>query len=682
MRYPVSSVREQQLFNRRRMNFYNIFFLTGLSLIIIPVLLHLLKKQVEGTKKFPAIKFLIRAKEKIKHSLFITDLLLLLLRILCIIFFTFALSMPYTGQRLLDGAEQGNVAVLLDNSMSTCYSGEYNYLERGKEVAESIMRNFSAPVLFALFNEGVESHRKILAEEFKSFKKEINCTSGSTDLYNALAGVMGLLSKGEKHIYVVTDLTRNGWDTERIRGLLENESASLTIAEIGKNAGKANFYVSDFRTAVSGDFLEVRGAVASFPPVETEIPVRLDFLDGGSAATSVRISGGTGELFFQCPLRDQSSGYVELGPDPIPQDNRRFFVSPVPGKRRLLIVDGSPDPRPFRGESYFLKKALMSHNSGDEAFHTKTVTLAGLDKTRIETFDGYMLLNTEEISLISREKILAEVKKGKGLFISAGKQFENGWLLRLISEEIGVETKQIQKGNFTINQIPQKGFMEYLRESEKKSISAVDFTGRILFFPGSKAPSVLLKFSDGAPALISVAYGSGNILLFASTVDIEWTNFPLHPVFLPFVLEIAGSITAGNRTYIIEEKTGTQKLKISEGVDRISITDPDGMSEEKRITGVSQDVVFNRAGIWKLEEFPNTQGIQRKYVIPVNPDPAESDISRWEAKELRLLFGKRITFLGDGVLMHGADRFVPLWPLFILLFLISLSLEAVFSGRR
>ena len=46
---------------------------------------------------------------------------------------------------------------------------------------------------------------------------------------------------------------------------------------------------------------------------------------------------------------------------------------------------------------------------------------------------------------------------------------------------------------------------------------------------------VLARFDAGAPALLERRTGTGRVLLWTSTLDLAWSDFPLKPVFLPFV---------------------------------------------------------------------------------------------------------------------------------------------------
>src|SRR5262249_36907144 len=69
-----------------------------------------------------------------------------------------------------------------------------------------------------------------------------------------------------------------------------------------------------------------------------------------------------------------------------------------------------------------------------------------------------------------------------------------------------------------------------------EALEAARFSRYALFRPTAEAPrQVLLHFAEGAPALIESRYGEGRVLLWASTIDRDWTNLPIQPVFLPLV---------------------------------------------------------------------------------------------------------------------------------------------------
>ena len=53
-------------------------------------------------------------------------------------------------------------------------------------------------------------------------------------------------------------------------------------------------------------------------------------------------------------------------------------------------------------------------------------------------------------------------------------------------------------------------------------------------------PAVLAAYDDGAPALVEARRGQGRVLLYTSTVDRDWTDWPLRTSFLPAMQRFAG----------------------------------------------------------------------------------------------------------------------------------------------
>jgi len=46
------------------------------------------------------------------------------------------------------------------------------------------------------------------------------------------------------------------------------------------------------------------------------------------------------------------------------------------------------------------------------------------------------------------------------------------------------------------------------------------------------------RYTDGAPALLEARTGRGRVVLFTSDLDKQWNDFPLHPIYVPFVQEL------------------------------------------------------------------------------------------------------------------------------------------------
>jgi hypothetical protein len=58
-------------------------------------------------------------------------------------------------------------------------------------------------------------------------------------------------------------------------------------------------------------------------------------------------------------------------------------------------------------------------------------------------------------------------------------------------------------------------------------------------------PEVVVKFVDGAPAIMERAWGRGRVIQFSSTANGEWNDLPLRPAYLPLMERTLGSILEG-----------------------------------------------------------------------------------------------------------------------------------------
>src|SRR3954467_10448400 len=86
--------------------------------VAVPLLLHLLRRNVATRVEFPAARYLQRAEAEHSRSLRIRNLLLMMLRVLIVLAIAFAAARPF-----LPGLGVGHaptaMAIVLDNSVST-----------------------------------------------------------------------------------------------------------------------------------------------------------------------------------------------------------------------------------------------------------------------------------------------------------------------------------------------------------------------------------------------------------------------------------------------------------------------------------------------------------------------------------------------------------------------------------
>src|SRR5690606_3535904 len=84
----------------------------------VPLVLHLMRRQVGARIEFPAARYLRRAEREFSARMKLRNLLLMLLRVLAILLVAVAAARPVT--RLVAGGHPPTaLAIVLDNSLST-----------------------------------------------------------------------------------------------------------------------------------------------------------------------------------------------------------------------------------------------------------------------------------------------------------------------------------------------------------------------------------------------------------------------------------------------------------------------------------------------------------------------------------------------------------------------------------
>jgi hypothetical protein len=88
-----------------------------------------------------------------------------------------------------------------------------------------------------------------------------------------------------------------------------------------------------------------------------------------------------------------------------------------------------------------------------------------------------------------------------------------------------------------------------------------------------------MRAGNGSPLLCEKPFGKGRVLLFTSTCDRDWTNFPVRPAFLPWIYRLVG--------YLAQEPLGRQgfyatgdhipmPISAVKGLSQVQVKKPDG----------------------------------------------------------------------------------------------------------
>jgi hypothetical protein len=432
--------------------------------------------------------------------------------------------------------------------------------------------------------------------------REAPLTDRATDLLPAVNRAVDLqLSRTaiRKEIYLITDGQASGWkQISELRRLLDKAKKEVQthLVFVGEHEGN-NLGVSGLRLtsglAPAKQPLRFEVKVSNYGKSEVR-DVRASLsVDSEPPSDEFTIdtipAGGTKSISMFAKLRAEGfhSVTARIPADRLPADDRRSVAVRAIKDVRVLLVDGEPSGEPRDSETFFLRHALVpvpQEVANDYFIKTSAITPADLSTARFDDFDAVVLANVGECSEAVVKSIEGYLRRGGGLVIFPGGRvntsFYNEQLLKrfhFLPAALGrprgqadqeekyftLQEKDYEHPIVSIWNDPGAGTLASARffrafelqpekmeegktgKRENRNASNPVFPSSRL--PAEKAtdaglPEIILRYADGAPAVMERTWGLGRVVLFSSTADTAWNDLPVRPSFVPLVHRTLGSI--------------------------------------------------------------------------------------------------------------------------------------------
>ncbi|MFB6264910.1 MAG: hypothetical protein ABEL76_15005, partial [Bradymonadaceae bacterium] len=397
-------------------------------------------------------------------------------------------------------------------------------------------------------------------------------------------------------------------------------------------------------------------------------------------------------------------GRVELvDADALKADNRRHFTFRPNRRVRALLVNGDPSSVPYRDELFFLSRAVQSDDRDDNRIVPTMITPDGLGGRDLSTYDVVLLANVARLTKSVVEQLKRFTRNGGGLFLAVGDQVEPDAYnqkfadmlpkpmrrVKLLAErgEPNAQVKATQLGSVDRDHPIFRAFSG----SGGQSLYSVTLYRYMLLEPSpAERARVLASNKDGAPLLLERDAGRGRVLLLTTTLDRDWTDFPIQPAYVPFVrrtlLYLARRATSQeDRDRLVGTTVG---LNVGDRVeDRAIVVGPDGERRALEPTDGTVSFVPRRAGayeVWADETKNADRNRLDRLSFSVNVPTSESNLRTLPDDALE-------PWLADDAGDEGGEKSktatrdrkrVNIWP--TLLFIVALALlgETVVGTRR
>ncbi|MCF8720049.1 BatA domain-containing protein [Nitrospina gracilis] len=546
------------------LQFLSPWFLLGLLGIALPILVHLLTRRQQKRIPFSAVYLLEQVQKRSIRRSQPNRLLLLLFRCLAIACLSLALASPIFSfggpEEFLPSKPTANV-IVIDNSYSMAARAKDQALyDQTVAFAASLLQRLPANNTFSLVYASdparvVQDWTGDPAQIVKLLKLS-KPSFQTTSIGQGLTKAYDLLSTAQeenRRIFVLTDLDRNGWKEKELENLTENPgSVPIKIIDFSAHRMEKNRALvehvdltQEFLT--NNRILRVEARIANLQPDTAISQLRVALVVDGKTKSEDFIDlppGGRVDKAFSFPYlgREAVQGYVEIQDDGLNVDNRRLFSFQPDRKIQVLVVDGDPRGVSHQNESFYVEKALNPFRATVTDIQPTISTLAELADRKLEQYSVVILCNVRSLPFDYERRLEEFVKRGGGLFVALGDQVD----AKFYNEKMGILLPVTLQ---TLNQIDTESEPfrleggdhphPVLRTFQGKSMhqmAQVPFHALYSVRPRADRDFLVpMRFTNEYPALIESAYGRGKVLLFTSSLDRDWNQFPIQPTFLPWL---------------------------------------------------------------------------------------------------------------------------------------------------
>lgn len=578
------------------MTFLNFGVLAGLGAIAAPILIHLLNKVRVKIIKWGAMRFLQESVRKNQRRLQMEDLLLLLLRCLVIGLLAFAFARPILHPEATGAVAGGGPVVsvlIVDESASMSQSNGVNTrFENAKAAVDKVLDGLPASSEAALYlvtdrvNQMIPRPSSNLALVRRSLEVA-GPTYRTSDLLPAIRLALDTLQPitgSKKEIFIFTDNQAVAWkQIAQIKTLVGNTNdVDIKVVPAGEE-GENNLAITAMKpeamVPATGQVYGVNVEVTNFgtePVSGVRTTLSLDNDPSSDEGVIDSIPAGLSRI-VRLSVKFPQPGYHTLSasipPDRMPSDNQRAIAVQVVDQMKTAVVEGTVARSKMDRDGYFLVNALVPvapSRRADYFLKVDAVQANWLEDADLSREEMIFLANVATVSNNVAQKLQKYVNDGGALIIFPGPNTQidsfNTALKGLLPAKLNTAKDPGKSGLFASwvsSNLPHPvtSLWNDPKNGSLSSVRATKYYPLTIETPQPAAPGAakpasgdaaqpatentltVVKYNDGTPAVVEAQRGRGHVVLFSTTANTTWNNFPIHPAFVPFLQRLTGYVS-------------------------------------------------------------------------------------------------------------------------------------------
>ncbi len=516
-------------------------FLIALSVLAIPVILHLFHFRRFKKVYFTNVRFLQEVKEETSRRSRLRNLLVLLMRLLAFTFLVLAFAQPYLPAPDTEVNQgQNAISVFIDNSFSMeAMSQDVPLLEKARQRAREVVEAYSVEDQFQVLTNNFEGrHQRLVSkEDALSLIEEIQITPEVRRLSSVISRQEQALNTGRNPnqiSYLISDFQRNITDLETWQD---------TLVEINLVPLQA---VQERNISIDSAWFD---APVQMMNQTNELIVRVrnhSAQDADNVRLSMRYDGqnkpvGTFSVPARSAVTDTANitilrtgwhqAVLNITDYPVQFDDTYYFSFPVAENIDVLVINDNVPNRylnaAFESISYFSATNQDSRN---------------LDYGSFSRYQMIILNDLADISSGLSSELRQYVENGGNLLVFPGRQANVAsyatFLRGFPANELEVFEDQARNvGSLNAEEFVFRDVYENRNENLTLPVSQGNFR---LTRISNRREEPLLVYRDGSSFLGKYQAGLGNLYLCAAPLDADMNNLVRNgEIFIPMLYKMA-----------------------------------------------------------------------------------------------------------------------------------------------
>ena len=698
------------------MNFLEPLFLVGLLAAALPLAVHLFNRKKAVRRPFPAMTFLLQSNTRTARSAKVRQWMLMALRMGALALLAMAMAKPFCldAQGISQDARMPSaVVIVVDTSASMRRDG---WWERAKNLAQDeldALRPWDQVVLLSTGRlDDPDARLSDAHAQAAQALDELEPTWAAHDLNAALERASGLLASTQlpaRRVVLISDFSASARSDKQgsvLPASLEKKSvraegqATQNIEVVGvtyvQEDAQKNLWRIDAQLKNHGD--------EDARDVQLQLRVKGEVVSGGAVDVLAARASATHTFRHTYEGTGVVAASVELlQDDDYAPDNVRHVALRMRDRIRTLVVNGEPGSISYDDEVFFLTRALNPTRDKSRGIVPVVVNPTALISTDLSEYDVVFLSNLPRVSADIVTKLKAYVEGGGGLFITMGDQVDVEAYNKTLKELLPKPLRGLKKlAELDDPDAPIK--VTHLGATDTRhpifrafslpgghTLQTTQVFSYMLLEPTIEADSkTIMSFKDNAPALLERKVGRGRVLLWTSSIDREWTDFPVRSTYLPLLQRAVTTLARRATNDRDEDPVVGAPLPLElpdDRIERVVIVGPQHIKDPTRLVlepiegnvtpTPSQPGLYR---VWANSAGDGKDGNELTGLSFVAQSPAsESDFAPMATDALASWTPSEGASDGEAML---AKKRVNIWPKILFVITMLLLLETVLGTRR